>query len=102
MGKGGRAREYSSSDDGVLMKSMDVDQVAAYLGLSVTAVNTMASSGEIPVLEVKGVWRFKKDVIDVWLRAKGLQSLSGTPATAAPWREYETREGGISLLILER
>lgn len=46
---------------------MNVDDVAAYLSLSPKTIRNYVSQGLIPHNKVRGILRFKKDRIDLWL-----------------------------------
>ncbi len=51
-------------------KLMTLEEVAKYLRLSVHTLYKMAEQRRIPALKAGKQWRFKKDEIDKWLRAK--------------------------------
>lgn len=48
----------------------NVEEVAEYLGITPDTVYRKARTGEIPGVRIGRIWRFPKDVIDDWLRAK--------------------------------
>jgi excisionase family DNA binding protein len=47
---------------------MDVHDLAGYLLLSEAAVYKLARNGCLPALRVGKLWRFRKDLIDEWIR----------------------------------
>lgn len=53
-------------DPGVAI--MNVREVAGYLRLSEAKVYKMANEGQMPALRVGKSWRFKRDLIDEWIR----------------------------------
>ena len=54
---------------------MTVHDVAEYLRLSEAKVYKMANDGHIPALRMGKTWRFKKELIDEWIRRETEQSL---------------------------
>lgn len=57
------------------LEIMNVEVLAAYLGLSRRTVYNMAHSGEIPGTKIAGAWRFPKAAIDTWLMDKAQDNL---------------------------
>jgi excisionase family DNA binding protein len=47
---------------------MKVRDVADYLRLSEAKVYRMANNGHIPALRMGKTWRFKKEILDEWIR----------------------------------
>jgi len=47
---------------------MTVHEVADYLRLSEAKVYKMANDGHVPALRMGKTWRFKKELIDEWIR----------------------------------
>ena len=45
-----------------------VDEIAIYLGLSVSAIRTWVRLGKIPVSKINGGIRFNVEEIDVWIK----------------------------------
>jgi len=54
----------AGSDVGI----MTVHDVAEYLRLSEAKVYKMANEGRVPALRMGKTWRFKKELIDEWIR----------------------------------
>ena len=47
---------------------MTVHDVAEYLRLSEAKVYKMANEGRVPALRMGRTWRFKKEILDEWIR----------------------------------
>ena len=47
---------------------MTVHDIAEYLRLSEAKVYKLANEGHLPALRVGKSWRFRKDLIDEWIR----------------------------------
>ena len=60
------SKKSISVDSGVVI--MNVREVAGYLRLSEAKVYKMANEGQMPALRVGKSWRFKRDLIDEWIR----------------------------------
>ena len=57
-------RFMAESDVGI----MTVHDVAGYLRLSEAKVYKMANEGRVPALRMGKTWRFKRELIDEWIR----------------------------------
>jgi excisionase family DNA binding protein len=55
---------------------MTVKQVAEYLQMDEHTIYKLSRSGKIPALKIAGQWRFKKDVIDKWIKDGSLENLN--------------------------
>ncbi len=51
-------------------KLMTVKEVAEYLRLDEHTIYRMARKGEIPAFKIAGQWRFKRELIEKWLKTK--------------------------------
>ena len=49
---------------------MNVREVAEYLRISEAKVYRLANQGGIPVMRIGKAWRFRKDLLDQWIRQK--------------------------------
>jgi len=49
---------------------MTIKEVAEYLQLEEHTVYKMARKGEIPAFKIAGQWRFKREMIEEWLKQK--------------------------------
>ena len=47
---------------------MTVHDIAMYLRLSEAKVYKLAKEGQLPALRVGKSWRFRKDLVDEWIR----------------------------------
>jgi excisionase family DNA binding protein len=54
---------------------MTVHDIATYLRLSEAKVYKLAKEGHLPALRVGKSWRFRKDLIDEWIRRETEQAL---------------------------
>jgi excisionase family DNA binding protein len=54
---------------------MTVHDIAIYLRLSEAKVYKLAKDGQLPALRVGKSWRFRKDLIDEWMRREMEQAL---------------------------
>jgi len=55
---------------------MTVKQVAQYLQMDEHTIYKLARSGQIPCIKIAGQWRFKKDVIDKWIKDESFDNLN--------------------------
>lgn len=55
---------------------MNVEEVAAYLRVATATVYRLAQRGQLPAAKVGRVWRFQRDVIDLWLKEQGQPALA--------------------------
>ena len=51
-------------------KLMTVKEVAEYLQFDEHTIYRMARKGEIPAFKIARQWRFKRDLIEKWLKTK--------------------------------
>jgi len=49
---------------------MTLGDVAKYLGLHIMTVYKLTRSGRLPAAKVGGQWRFKRDVLNDWLKTQ--------------------------------
>ena len=54
---------------------MTVHDLAVYLKMSDANIYRMARNGRLPVIKIGKAWRFKKDMIDAWLKQHVIQNL---------------------------
>jgi excisionase family DNA binding protein len=54
---------------------MTVHEVARYLRLSEAKVYQMTRNGHVPAIRLGKTWRFRKDLIDEWIRRETEKSL---------------------------
>ena len=48
-------------------------QLAEYLQMDEVTIYRLARKGQIPSVKIAGQWRFKKDVIDNWIKEQSLE-----------------------------
>lgn len=49
---------------------MTLREVAGYLGLHVMTVYKLTREGRVPAAKIGGQWRFKRDVLEDWLKSQ--------------------------------
>ena len=57
-------QEYNHSE------IMNAKEVAKYLGIHVISVYRLIKDTNIPTFKLKGQWRFKKPILDEWIKNK--------------------------------
>ena len=58
---------------------MDVEQVAAYLGLHPLTVRRLARDGEIPAFKVGRQWRVKRGLLGQWIEERSFENMQHPP-----------------------
>jgi len=56
---------------------MTIEECAKYLKTSLSTLYKLAQKRKIPVFKLSGQWRFKKDLIDEWIREESIQENLG-------------------------
>ena len=56
---------------------MNVREVAEYLRVSEAKVYRLANQGGIPTMRIGKTWRFRKDLLDQWMRQNTEKSIEG-------------------------
>jgi len=54
---------------------MTVKQIAQYLQMDEHTIYRLARSGQIPAIKIAGQWRFKRDVIDDWIKKVSIKNV---------------------------
>jgi len=54
---------------------MTIEECAKYLKTSFSTLYKLAQEGEIPAFKLSGQWRFKKDLIDEWIRHESIKKI---------------------------
>ncbi len=62
---------------------MNVHEVAVYLRISEAKVYRLANQGRIPVMRIGKAWRFRKDLLDQWIRENTEASVENFSKDAA-------------------
>jgi len=81
---------------------MTAEQLAKYLQLDEQTVYRKARAGQIPAVHIGKTLRFKKEVIDGWLRISSLRWTAKKRDGLRSWAEYFAKEKGIKEEELER
>lgn len=74
---------------------MTAEQLAKYLQLDEQTVYRKARVGQIPAVRIGKILRFKKDVIDGWLRLSSFKWTSGKREELRNWGESFAKAEGI-------
>ena len=59
---------------------LTIKETASYLKVSVESLRNLIKRGEIPVSRVGAQYRFRKDILDIWLKEAALSSYKGNLA----------------------
>lgn len=54
---------------------MTIEECTRYLKTSLSTLYKLAQKREIPAFKLSGQWRFKKDLIDEWIRSESTQKI---------------------------
>jgi excisionase family DNA binding protein len=74
---------------------MTTCQLAKYLQLDEQTVYRKARRGEIPAVHIGKILRFKKDVIDGWLRISSLKWASSDRESLREWGTSYAKKSGL-------
>lgn len=86
----------------MLQEVMTAEQLAKYLQLDEQTVYRKARAGQIPAVHIGKTLRFKKDVIDGWLRISSLRWTAKKRQNLRDWAEEFAKEKGISEETLDK
>lgn len=81
---------------------MTAEQLAKYLQLDEQTVYRKARSGEIPAVHIGRALRFKKDVIDGWLRIVSLRWTTKKRQGLRDWAQDYAKTKGLKESDIER
>lgn len=81
---------------------MTVGQLAKYLQLDEQTVYRKARKGEIPAVRIGKTLRFKKDVIDDWLRLESFQWSPAKREELRSWAQDFAKAKGITEESLQK
>ena len=81
---------------------MTAGQLAKYLQLDEQTIYRKAQKGQIPALRIGKTLRFKKDVIDSWIRLESLQWGSKEREELRTWGKNFAKATGINEKSLQR
>ena len=72
---------------------LTIKEVAEYLGVHPSTIYKYAQTGQIPAFKIGSDWRFKKELIDQWIRETKLVGWEDHPApSAAPTEIIKAKE----------
>ncbi len=74
---------------------MTAEQLAKYLQLDEQTIYRKARAGQIPAVHIGKILRFKKDVIDGWLRVSSLNWTSAKREGLRKWAEGFAKAKGL-------
>jgi len=86
----------------MIQEVMTAEQLAKYLQLDEQTVYRKARAGQIPAVHIGKTLRFKKEVIDGWLRISSLRWTAKKRQNLRSWAEDFAKENGISEEALEK
>jgi excisionase family DNA binding protein len=86
----------------MIQEVMTTEQLAKYLQLDEQTIYRKARAGQIPAVHIGKTLRFKKDVIDGWLRTSSLRWTAKKRQNLRAWAEEFAKEKGIKELDLEK
>ncbi len=80
----------------MIQEVMTAEQLAKYLQLDEQTVYRKARAGQIPAVHIGKTLRFKKDVIDGWLRISSLKWTARKRENLRSWGESFASAKGFS------
>lgn len=75
---------------------MTVEELAEYLKLNPQTIYRKFRRGELPGIRIGRSIRFKRDVIDVWLRVQSHRASTRRREKLLAWGEQYAKERGIT------
>lgn len=81
---------------------MTAEQLAKYLQLDEQTIYRKARAGEIPAVHIGKALRFKKDVIDGWLRIVSLRWTAKKRQGLRDWAQDYAKSKGLKEVDIER
>lgn len=86
----------------MIQEVMTAEQLAKYLQLDEQTIYRKARAGQIPAVHIGKTLRFKKEVIDGWLRISSLRWTSKKRQGLRTWAEEFAKEKGLTEEVLEK
>lgn len=86
----------------MIQEVMTAEQLAKYLQLDEQTVYRKARAGQIPAVHIGKTLRFKRDVIDGWLRISSLRWTAKKRRNLRTWAEEFAKEKGLKEEDLEK
>ncbi len=81
---------------------MTAGQLAEYLQLDEQTIYRKAKRGEIPAVHIGKTLRFKKDLIDSWLRLSALQWTPKKRQNLLTWARSFSKSKGLKLQDVQK
>lgn len=79
----------------MIQEVMTTEQLAKYLQLDEQTIYRKARAGQIPAVHIGKTLRFKKDIIDGWLRISSLRWTAKKRQNLRNWAEEFAKEKGL-------
>lgn len=86
----------------MIQEVMTANQLAEYLQINEQTIYRKASKGQIPAVHIGKTLRFKKDVIDGWLRLSSFQWSSQKRQKLRGWAEQFAKTKGLTEEFLNK
>ena len=86
----------------MIQEVMTAGQVAKYLQLDEQTVYRKAKKGQIPAVHIGRTLRFKKDVIDGWLRLSSLNWTAERRTKLRAWAEAFAKRKGLKQSVIQK
>lgn len=86
----------------MIQEVMTAEQLAKYLQLDEQTVYRKARAGQIPAVHIGKTLRFKKDVIDGWLRVSSLKWTAKKRQNLRSWAEGFAEAKGFNEEDIEK
>lgn len=86
----------------MIQEIMTAEQLAQYLQLDAQTIYRKARAGQIPAVHIGKALRFKKEVIDGWLRISSLRWTTKKRENLRNWAEEFAKEKNITEQDLEK
>ncbi|MFH1458548.1 MAG: helix-turn-helix domain-containing protein [Candidatus Omnitrophota bacterium] len=86
----------------MIQEVMTTEQLAKYLQLDEQTIYRKARAGQIPAVHIGKTLRFKKEVIDGWLRISSLRWTAKKRQSLRGWAEEFAKEKGLKEEDLEK
>lgn len=86
----------------MIQEVMTTEQLAKYLQLDEQTIYRKARAGQIPAVHIGKTLRFKKDVIDGWLRISSLRWTTKKRQNLRTWAEEFSKKKGLKEEDLEK
>ena len=86
----------------MIQEVMTANQLAGYLQINEQTIYRKVNKGQIPSIHIGKTIRFKKDVIDTWLRLSSLHWSSQKRKKLRDWAEGFAQTQGLTENIVQK